>query len=527
MKKFIVIVLSIIYTPILLFGISHITSFSCDVELNGYTDSVEKPQFKIENFLNGEFQEKCATWIEQKIKPRGLLVKTYSSIRYNIFNLGNKPIGYNKDIFEWKYIASELCIDGEKNLKNKENQEEMKSYIYQLESVQKKLEKYDKKLYIYIAPSKADFEYNDILNKYKKIQDQEIIKPVDFFEQEIRHTDLKYKVCKDEKDNLEYPAFYTTGIHWSRTFEQTISQQIVDELSKITGKNYRKIILGNVVESDKPYWRDADVYDLLNVWNNIKNTKYYEFEEEREEKESYDKMKILIQGDSFGQGLIHDISMIYPYEDIYFISRNNYLLDKDENQIILTGWDSFDISSYLDQVDTVVIEMTEAELTNYSSGFVDYLDKFLDTYNPKNEEKENFAECVDANNDDAWETDSLRGVYYRENGFAWANDYSQVILKNNKISNQGIKIVFDIPEEVFKNDTISDIVSIYVNGKFVKKMNYLTSGEQKLYIDYKQIPHKSDVYNIEIYCSKKFNPKEMGNNSDDRDLAIRIKYIGN
>ena len=47
------------------------------------------------------------------------------------------------------------------------------------------------------------------------------------------------------------------------------------------------------------------------------------------------------------------------------------------------------------------------------------------------------------------------------------------------------------------------------------------------YIDYKQIPHKSDVYNIEIYCSKKFNPKEMGNNSDDRDLAIRIKYIGN
>ena len=187
----------------------------------------------------------------------------------------------------------------------------MKSYIYQLESVQKKLEKYDKKLYIYIAPSKADFEYNDILNKYKKIQDQEIIKPVDFFEQEIRHTDLKYKVCKDEKDNLEYPAFYTTGIHWSRTFEQTISQQIVDELSKITGKNYRKIILGNVVESDKPYWRDADVYDLLNVWNNIKNTTYYEFEEEREEKESYDKMKILIQGDSFGQGLIHDISMIY------------------------------------------------------------------------------------------------------------------------------------------------------------------------------------------------------------------------
>lgn len=526
MKKVIVIVfLTILYTPLILSFTSRVFDLYCDVELNGYTNIIDKPEFTISSFLEGNFQKDFSSWYETNLKPRGVLTKTYATIQYNCFNLGNRPIGYNKNIFQWDFIDSELCINGSPNFFIKENWDEMKEYVRKLEILKDKLSEYGKFLYIYVTPSKADFCYDDIPQKYKDISEETIIKPVEAFEELIKETSVPYLICSDYGVDLKYPAFYHSGIHWARTFEQEISAQIVKEISTIANKDYREIVLGEVCESSVPYWRDADVYNLMNVWNNL-DEKYYEYITLREDAENYDKIKVLIQGTSFSEGLRKDILNIYPYENVYYIFYNNYLLDNKNNQVPINSWDEFDISKYLDNTDVIVLETSEAHLANYSYGFVDYLIQSLEMYQPGS--SKNYMKELNFSSEDPWNVESFNGLYGKEDGFVWGKKYCEIILENNTIKTDGLEIDINLPDFLYYDNLNEDEINIFINGKRILNKKYYEPWSGSIYIMPKDlnIKENGDLYDIEIYCSKSFVPCELGINSDDRDLALQIKYIG-
>lgn len=515
----------IIFSSGILFILSKMNKASYDVRLWGYDDIAEIPHLSIQTYLDGSFQEGFTKWVDQNVKPRGLYVRNYSTIRYNLFNLGNRPIGKNKNIFETEYIDNELVINDSKDMQFKSNRDEMDEYIAKLERLDENLKKYNKFLYVYVSPSKADFDRKDIPDKYINISSEQSVKPVDYFQDRISKTDVPYRICRDEKNDLEYPAFYSTGIHWSRPYEQYESSLIIKDLSDIADKQYRNIVLKDVVSSDKAFWRDSDVYRLLNVWNKADKITYYQYNTERDiNREQYDSLNFLIQGTSFGEGLINDVIELYPYDYHYYVCRDEYITDYIYNQYVFDGvWDDLNFKSILDSIDIIVIETTESELTTYSCGFVDHLNSFLDDYKP-DDIVYPIVEKVDCRNYDYEMQDAIQGVYYDEGDFAWTQDYFSVSL-DKQVTKNGLDIELSVPGFLFLENKEPETVTIFVNGKrcYENIFENAWSGIISIDADDYEI---NDRCLVEVYSSKQFNPYLLGYNDDNRYLALELVYVG-
>ena len=521
-------IIIILWIPMLLSSVSSFTGSNLDVQLGGYSDSVDKPDLNIEAVLGSDYQDTYAKWFDQNLKPRGILIKSYSSFRYHLFNLGNRIVGYNHDIYEWPYIATELVIDDEPDYSLEENQKEMEEYVSKLVILNDKLNGVGKSLYIYIPASKADFNYANIPDRYKDISKGSSVKSVDYFSNLIRETSLPCLICRDLKSELAYPAFYTSGIHWSRTFEQTVSKRILEDVANGNGRHYRSFELADINKSSLPYWRDDDILKVMNVWGAAKET-YYEYSEGRQEKEDYDRIKLLVQGDSFAEGLKRDIEAIYPNERVYYINRAKHAYGPGGYDVGIGGdWEAYDLTEVMNDIDTVIIEAAEPELKYYSHGFVDRLITFIDSYTPSNNDY-NYAEKFDAQIEDEWNADSLHVMWGNRYGFSWTGKTAEVIIDNDKVSNRGLEIEFSIPSESFLVDQSPVHVDIYVNGMLNSSIEELQAWDGKIVVDQVKETErtKKGIYFIELVTNRGFRPREVGTNPDDnRELVLKLKYVG-
>lgn len=379
MKRIAIIFLGIIYMPIILTITSNITGWELDEKLNGYTDMIEMPHFSLDSYLSGEFQAKSTEFFEGTFCSHGVLTKLYATAQYNCFQVGNQVIGYHNDIFEENYIYAELGLDAW-DYSNEWQQANAKDFVEQLEMAQRKLAQFDKSLFFYISASKAETDYANIPQKYKNMVSGEAVRGTDYLEMLLKNSTIPFICARDLEEKQIYPAFYSTGSHWSCTYEQEVSKLLLDELSKISGKKYRGIDLQEVRTSVTPFSRKTDIYDLLNVWNKPNDT-YYSYALDKEYPDSYDRLNLLIQGDSFGVGFFHNILEVYPNENVYYIDYANYVVNKQgKYDRFDSDWNRLDLSKYLDETDIIVIEMTPPNIAGYSWGFVEYLNQVLDSY---------------------------------------------------------------------------------------------------------------------------------------------------
>ena len=516
----------LVFMPILLSVASGISNRSFDAALEGYTEKVEKPTFNPTSFFSGEFQSQYNRYFEESFQPKGVYTKTYATLQYDLFSKGNRYIGKNRDIFENNYINGELCLEGMPNYAVPEQRQAMQDYVDKLVLLQEKLNRINKFLFVCVTPSKANFDFDNILEKTKHMASQDRVNAAECFSELIAQTDVPHMMCRDRRDSLAYPAFYPTGIHWSRTFEQETNASIIRELSALSGKKYRSIILGEVVGSSTPFWRDADVFNLLNVWHEPKCT-YYEYVELMDESEEYDRIRLLIQGSSFSKGFFRSVLGLYPNETILYINRDISTIENGGREIPFATFDDVDMDRYLDSVDGIMIETVENELSNYSNGFVDYLLEYLDSYVPGSTTSR--AVCFDGASDDAWNLGALRGIYGREVTFAWATRDSLVMLNDPLLKDVGMEIACAIPSQVFTNSSDADVLTVTVNGSEVWKNEYTQAWEGVVYLPPEALEHAitdGENYDIELRVSKSFVPQEIGENDDTRDLAIRLMYVG-
>lgn len=432
----VIVFLTIICTPLCLTLGSRISGHTLDVSLNGYTDSAERVTFTWENLCSGDFQRECENWIDSNIKPRGIMVRCYNTLRYNLFNVASNPIADNGDVLENSYLLEKCCIGINYDYNISDNKRKMDAYVLELSELQQKLLQHGKILFVYIAPSKADWDDESIPPKYINMREDDSVRMYDYFKKSISATDIVVMDCDELYSSLEYPAFYSTGIHWSRTFEQQASARIIEELSELTGNKYRKILLGDVMESTEPFWRDSDVFDNLNLWNR-RNEIYYEYAEIRDKNE-FDKLRILLYGDSFGKGLVKDVLDRYPFEDIFYINYDNYIQTRyAETTMLNHDWNNLNFAYYLDRSDVVAIEMTKPCIGEYNCGFVKALNTALDSYVEGNTFQRHLTELDPSDETVLWNTTDVLGIYEKEDGFVWAQKDSQIILDAECIKNGG------------------------------------------------------------------------------------------
>lgn len=522
-KIFVIFFVLVVFLPILLMPIQKLFLINIDVELNGYTDSVDKQDLTFESFVSGEYQSAASKCLDAQMPMHGVFTKTYNTVRYNLFKEANSLVGKDYFIFgNEKYIFTELNIGSDKDFSSEENLQKIDEFVGHLSSAQEKLKKVGKDLYIYIIPSKAHVFPENMPAKYYLLANKDKPYIGDVFRNRIESTDIKTLFCEDFIDEMEYATYYPSGTHWSRTFEQSASQRVVKDLAEVTGKSYRNIAFNGVEESNTPFWRDADVWDLANIWNRIDGT-FYQYNVVPAEYDCYDKMRILIYGDSFVHGLRKDILEMFPEDEIYYINYDNYIMDSDENLTVLDhDWSNLDFQYYLDNTDAVVVEMVDSMIPDFTCGFVNALDAALDDYVPNKV----YPSCIDCSSSEEPDMSDTFGVHGNEGDFFWTQKEFSVTVQSPSISEKGLLIKYGISGQII-NMMGEDTVAIYVNGVKVAENTYTEPENYEIYLSPEMLNiNDENIYTVFGRCSRSFIPKEIGHNEDTRELALQLNYIG-
>ena len=237
----------IIGLPLILEIVFNTMDINLDIALKGHFDTYIKPHFELESFISRDYQTDYEKWLNANLKPRGMFIKLYNQIQYSFFDLGNRVIGKEGDIFEESYIDDYLRDKDEYNFSLKNNQIAIEEYVQQLQSIDKRLKEINKHLILYTTPTKLDVSYKNLPYKYKIRQNSNAIRGIDYLKTLLEKTDIIYVDTGELLyDQQQYPSFYKTGIHWSRPLEQKATALIIDMMREISGKEIRNVTLGEL-----------------------------------------------------------------------------------------------------------------------------------------------------------------------------------------------------------------------------------------------------------------------------------------
>jgi len=522
-KVVIICFLLLISTPIILQKTGELIGKKIDCVLLGYSTNYQKPVLSMADWLSGTYQKQYLDWVDNNFTTRAFFIKNYNQLRYTLFNEGNRVVANNGNIYEEGYIYAQLCIGDKYNYALDENKKRLQNYVAKLESIDKKLKSIGKNLFFYITPSKAHYFSGDIPAKYYAMQDdQERMTGYSYLKSLLEESNVYYLDANDLYPQIsDYSAFYLTGIHWGRLFEQVTDSKIIELLEDKANKNYDNIGIGEIESCEEPFWRDSDVQDLLNIYTRPKVT-YYQYDSEIIDENYGDSLRVLLQGGSFSEGLLVDYFNNVMDSSCYRFIYDDCICDNNTGEIqTISDWSDADFQKLLDSSDWVIIELNEAAIWNYSNGFVDYLDEFLNSYVPKNQ-----SYILD----DSFEPEKgkglyrARGYYGNEEVFSWVKSDSCLNLYNEDFKSNGIQINYYVPDQIVQDGPVS--VSVYVNGRICCSNSYSSSGEYIVSVSEDNIKNDDDVYSIEIKCDKNFIPSEISNSTDDRSLSLQIKYVG-
>lgn len=374
----------VIFLPLFLTPISKILHVELDFPTGGFTVPFEKPNPKKQSLLTGDFQDNLEKYLKSKIKPRGIFVRLYGQFQYSLFGICKAIVGKEKYFFEEGYITEVVGADSSWDYSLQENQVKLENYLKSLEQVQDKLQKIGKNLIFYTTPSKGRECYEYIPDTYLQNENKNFIHSYDYFQKIVQSSNINYIDSRNfYPQKNEFPIFYKSGIHWSRPLEQKVSCAIVEKMQELANHKIPQIKFNKFENRRKPYKRDDDIQQIANILINSPET-YYIYETEIVSEENLKAPKVLLQGGSFGDGLYYDYYEFF-HDDFYRLFYDRWYSDTKTVTPIKNGWSQIDFESCLNEIDFVIIEINEAAFNNFSNGFVDYLNSFLDEYISKRE----------------------------------------------------------------------------------------------------------------------------------------------
>ncbi len=109
--------------------------------------------------------------------------------------------------------------------------------------------------------------------------------------------------------------------------------------------------------------------------------------------------------------------------------------------------------------------------------------------------------------------------------YSWTDENVKIFLKSKNISKKGLYLkigtVLDEYKKQFPNKDFEG--SIFVNGEKVKDLQVI-NGISEYFVDVK--PSKNDIYLVELKTNFYFNPSDLKESIDARNLSLQLFYIG-
>jgi len=338
-----------------------------ETPLNGAITTVDKPLFSLSEWLEGTFQEKTESFLNQNFGFRTGLVRFNNQILYSIFNKAKAKdviVGKESYLYESGYIDA---INGINYL----GDEIFAEKIRKIRLLSDTLSKMNKSLIIAIAPSKARFytEYipDNLLhisnqtnyNGFVKAAKDASLDIIDFGDYFIK-----------SKDTSKYLLFPKLGTHWSVYGACLAEDSLIHYIERERHIDLREL-QWSVDGVKRAYGTDYDIADGMNLLYRIRGPELAYPTLTYEKDSSKIQLKVVSIADSFyWMFMYNQIGEIFEKHQYWYYFNDIWPKSNDcqrENRVVA----DLDLRTEIDKNDVFIILNTESTVGGYGFGFIE------------------------------------------------------------------------------------------------------------------------------------------------------------
>lgn len=333
--------------------------------LHGAFVPAENPEFSIQNWMSGEFQDKAETFLNENLALKPFFVRLNNQIDYSFFSLTNAEdvvIGKNSYLFEENYIDAYTGRDFV-------GVEKIELFINQFLEAKRILNDRGVELIFVFAPGKATFFPEYIPDKYL----DDISEKTNYGLLSERLSELNAGILDfnrwfvEMKDTVSYPLFPKAGIHWSYYGMYLVADSIVKEIEARLNLDLPDMYLADL-EIDKEQ-RHAD-YDLGDLMNLLFKIPAYEmaYPVVGYQHENKTRPSVLAIGDSFYWNIYYSGIPANVFESLEFWYYNSSYYN-DGTDVPAAVVRDLDFASEVFTKDVILVIQTDGGLDNFGFGF--------------------------------------------------------------------------------------------------------------------------------------------------------------
>ncbi|MBK8808147.1 MAG: hypothetical protein IPO21_16585 [Bacteroidales bacterium] len=335
--------------------------------LNGAITTAQKQNFKINEWLNGSFQENRERYVNDNFGFRNFLVRLNNQISFNLFNKAKAAgvvIGKDFYLYEENYIKAYYGTDfiGNDSVTNR---------MQKLKCIQDTLNKLNKNLLLVFAARKGSFYPEFIPDSYKtekQITNNEVYLAL-AKQLQINHIDFNTYFV-EQKFKSKYPLYPQYGIHWSHYGMCIAADSIIKHIEKLRGISMCNFVWNDYELSN--YARETD-YDVGNGLNLFYQLPTFEMAYPKLQfvcDSTKTKPSALVVSDSFYWGLYNfGFANAFSQNGFWYYNQQVYpetfSCEFKTNQV--------NLEEQIAKYDVIIIMATEATMPKLGWGFIENL----------------------------------------------------------------------------------------------------------------------------------------------------------
>ncbi len=335
------------------------------------------PQFKLEEWFAGSFQQEKEKELNAIFGARPLFVRLNNQIDYTLFSkLNANGVTEGKDhfLFEIGYFESY-------NGKDFVGADSINKIANRIKFVSNELQKINKKLIIIFAPNKVDYYSEYVPIKYQPLKN----KKTNYSELKrnlkdanLNSIDFNELFCKWKK-NTKYPLFPKYGVHWSNYGAVLAEQLIINSMSRFIAKPMRTYSITNIEIKSDILFDDCDLEEGSNLLFKLPKFPLAYPNITAIKPANMFKPNVLVVSDSY-YWQMYNMNIAESFNTHHFWFYNKQIYPESFKEELLV--ESVNIKEQIDQHDLIIVMSTITNLNRIGWGFLESLEIFFKgTYN--------------------------------------------------------------------------------------------------------------------------------------------------
>lgn len=355
---------------ILLLGISvpliqHLTHFSNVRGLWGAIEEEKPATFSTKTWLDGTYQKQTDAYLNEAFGFRPSFVRIHNQLQFSLFSIPHANgvvIGKDWYLYEENYIRAYYGQDFIGDSLITEN-------TRKLRLVRNDLQKHGKSLVVLLAPGKGSFfpEYFPDSLKSTKSRTNYSSYTEQFNRQNLAYMDFN-RWFLSMKNTAPHPLYPKGGIHWSKYGEMLALDSMVRYIEKISSRQLPSLIIDSYDVQSINDHGDYDIGKGMNLLFPIPTypMAYPRYHIEHPERNT---TRVLFVSDSYFWGMYNDKFTETLFGNGQFWFYNNEIYQ--HGQTPEGHVSERNILEEIKKFDVVVLISTDANLNNFTNGFID------------------------------------------------------------------------------------------------------------------------------------------------------------